>query len=1576
MSNLPPIPPASIGLGAYGRLINPVQVDGGKIFYFWDLNGDGIANANAVAGILVNGGRGPDTRSYDSLDAIFNLDINGNVNPDAGANTSETYRFASVNGYRFALPTAGAMILYGSPSPTTGLIDPVKKPGTSVGSVSQKDGSNVVNPTYDDMLAIWDAYNGKSVGQQFVDGFPPNWDNQATYFWTASGSPSGGHTVFDLGPGLAFNSPDGAFFNVVVELLAMADTTAPEVTNTSVVYNSALNTLTLTGTGYNSQLESDESSATDIKARFNWSKISWNIDNGVTAGVNFALGDIASAVAVSDTQLEVTLGSDKSDALEATAGYAGLVKDTIAITAGFSKDAAGNAASLDGLNNAPITVSEGIAIPQSIDLGGFGKLILPVRVDGGHWYYFWDRSGDGTSTGVDYTSHEVLDSIFKFNSSGQINPAPVTGTTDTYRFANLNGVTVALPTVNGLTSTGPSGINNLQTGTDVGSPVASGGSPAFNASYDDLLAIWDAYNGKATVNYIQGVPPGWQASSYWSALPSGTGHAFVMLDNGFVLGDANTRNGYVALEVFPSLLGPRSTISGASYFSAIDTLVIEGSQFLSLLSNGEGATTNIATRLDWGKLKWDINGDNATTADVQFSASDILSAIVISDTQLTVTLTTVKAAALEASRWYGGLTVDKLDITTGFTRNLAGIASTTDGIQNAPLTVSAFVAGDLVIDLEGEGQLNRPIQVDGGRWYYFWDRNGDGRNAVEDSTTNMVLDGIFNNNISNTAAFDKTTDAFRYASINGVPLALPTSGGPKATTGFPVQGLFSGTTIGSASANTGSNAINISYADLMAVWDAYNGTGTGKSTIGTPPGWVSAPYWSSTRTNGYEIGNILTNGSFELGIVQRNLNLRNTVGYTASDADMPGWISVGGFEVWWDLFLGNRASDGIAFLELDNGNYLVDAYSSTLTTQLGIDYNLSFDLARRNATNAGTNKVEFFVNNQSLGVFTPINTTFTTFTVSFVGTGSDTIMFKELATANDGLGGLIDNLRVSAPYQEALAAVNLTKGSVYPWPVSGGAGAQIYVALEVFPGVTLKTTNVSAAYESKAGVLNLNGTQYLSLLASNEAVQTTNIAARLDWSKLTWDINGDNATTANVHFLASDISSAIVISDNQLRVTLTPAKAAALEAAKGYGGEVIDTLDIATGFLSNATGLVAKTDGVENAPLNVSPIVPGDKVIDLGALNGQLIFPVYVDGKWYYYWDRSGDGSAWGADTVTHDVVDGIFKFDILGQLNPSLGTNTTDAYRYATLNNISLALPTLGGNPLPKVSLLPPDYGTIINSDVVKFTPSSLRSPPFEGNNNDETAKNAIDGNINTKYLNFDRENAGFTITLNQPKVITAVSFTTANDFLGRDPSQFTLQGSNDGIIWTRIAVGTPISLSNSRKTLSELYILPNSIAYTNYFITFPQVKASTENSVQISEVTYLYDKNYIVQNAAPSIINTIFNPGLNNDSISIDFIGLADGTAIDNIPVGEINPSYNDLLAVWDAFNGNGTGFSQSGTPENWAANAYWAATTASLGHGLAYLPNGSAYGAADFNPLYVALQVIGTVTASPFLAGIQPS
>ncbi|HYC98185.1 VCBS domain-containing protein [Brevundimonas sp.] len=164
-------------------------------------------------------------------------------------------------------------------------------------------------------------------------------------------------------------------------------------------------------------------------------------------------------------------------------------------------------------------------------------------------------------------------------------------------------------------------------------------------------------------------------------------------------------------------------------------------------------------------------------------------------------------------------------------------------------------------------------------------------------------------------------------------------------------------------------------------------------------------------------GNVLVNGSFEDGHGVGP----GGIGYAAS---LPGWTSVqGSFEVWGTGFLGNTASDGTAFLELDNGGGQ-DAYSSNLTTDVGREYTLAFDLAQRNGTSSASNQVEFFVNGVSLGVFTPPSTTFSTFTVTFIGSGSDVITFREPAGANDNVGGLIDNLRIAADADVFVTAVD------------------------------------------------------------------------------------------------------------------------------------------------------------------------------------------------------------------------------------------------------------------------------------------------------------------------------------------------------------------------------------------------------------------------------------------------------------------------------------------------------------------------------------------------------------------------
>jgi hypothetical protein len=311
--------------------------------------------------------------------------------------------------------------------------------------------------------------------------------------------------------------------------------------------------LVLTGTNFNTLLESSETASTDIKARLDWSKLSWDIngDDVTTADVSFALADISSAVVTNGTHLTVVLSTAKGAALEATSGFGTGIGatgiDTLDITAGFAKDVAGNASTTDAVANAALNITTPVAGDAVIDLGASGKLIAPVQVEG-KWYYFWDRSGDGTSAnsgslngGVDTTTHDELDGIFNQDISGNVGGGG--NTTDTYRYATLNGVQLALPTANGGQAY-PQGINAYQNGT-----AADGTGTANNSSFDELLAIWDTHNGTGTGLSDSGTPSAWQANLYWSATPWASGHADVYLNAGRVIDFYDYNYLYVALQV-------------------------------------------------------------------------------------------------------------------------------------------------------------------------------------------------------------------------------------------------------------------------------------------------------------------------------------------------------------------------------------------------------------------------------------------------------------------------------------------------------------------------------------------------------------------------------------------------------------------------------------------------------------------------------------------------------------------------------------------------------------------------------------------------------------------------------------------------------------------------------------------------------------------------------------------------------------------------------------------------------------------------------------------------------------------
>jgi uncharacterized delta-60 repeat protein len=229
-----------------------------------------------------------------------------------------------------------------------------------------------------------------------------------------------------------------------------------------------------------------------------------------------------------------------------------------------------------------VAESSYVAGQSVIDLGPeYGKLIYPVQVDGGHWYYYWDRSGDGTSANTrgagytnatDYTSRDVLYGIFTQDSNGATGGGGTTN--NTYRYATLNGVHVALPTTGETPLT-----TGYRPGTAVGGSPASSGSTAINPTYDDLLAVWDAYNGTGTGTDVNGTPPGWYDTVYFSATPSASGHAAVVLFYGLV-GDGD--GAYVALEV---LSGDTQAPTVTTFSPADNATGIAGNSNLEIAFN-------------------------------------------------------------------------------------------------------------------------------------------------------------------------------------------------------------------------------------------------------------------------------------------------------------------------------------------------------------------------------------------------------------------------------------------------------------------------------------------------------------------------------------------------------------------------------------------------------------------------------------------------------------------------------------------------------------------------------------------------------------------------------------------------------------------------------------------------------------------------------------------------------------------------------------------------------------------------------------------------------------------------------
>jgi hypothetical protein len=152
---------------------------------------------------------------------------------------------------------------------------------------------------------------------------------------------------------------------------------------------------------------------------------------------------------------------------------------------------------------------------------------------------------------------------------------------------------------------------------------------------------------------------------------------------------------------------------------------------------------------------------------------------------------------------------------------------------------------------------------------------------------------------------------------------------------------------------------------------------------------------------------------------------------------------------------------------------------------------------------------------------------------------------------------------------------------------------------------------------------------------------------------------------------------------------------------------------------------------------------------------------------------------------------------------------------------------------------------GTTALAIDLDFLPPSSSYPGAEG------PANAIDGTA-AKYLNFGENGSGFIVTPSVGlSVVDSFQIMTANDADVRDPSTYSIFGTNDPISstdnsqgnaenWTLIQSGG-LNLPAARDTLGDLISVGNSTAYSSYKVVFDGVKdGAAANSMQIGDIQF----------------------------------------------------------------------------------------------------------------------------------------
>lgn len=142
--------------------------------------------------------------------------------------------------------------------------------------------------------------------------------------------------------------------------------------------------------------------------------------------------------------------------------------------------------------------------------------------------------------------------------------------------------------------------------------------------------------------------------------------------------------------------------------------------------------------------------------------------------------------------------------------------------------------------------------------------------------------------------------------------------------------------------------------------------------------------------------------------------------------------------------------------------------------------------------------------------------------------------------------------------------------------------------------------------------------------------------------------------------------------------------------------------------------------------------------------------------------------------------------------------------------------------DPEKKIIVAVIDPSSVLESDVTNLGVLSVSRDHTGGPNNAEGSSKLVDNNVNTKFYqaNFVGD-LWFQLEFPTPQKIGSYSITSANNLPNRDPKEWNLVGSNDGLNWTVLDTQGPILFANRYMVKRFEIAMPREFRYYRLNIT-----------------------------------------------------------------------------------------------------------------------------------------------------------